>query len=30
VPTDAMEKLAQDRSKTVRSLVKWKGELASA
>ena len=27
VPADAMEQLANDRSKTVRSLVAWKGSL---
>jgi hypothetical protein len=28
VPADVMEKLASDRSRTVRSLVKWKASLA--
>jgi hypothetical protein len=28
VPEDVMAKLADDRSKTVRSLVKWKSQLA--
>ena len=30
VPLDAMELLARDRSRTVRELVRWKAELASA
>jgi hypothetical protein len=28
VPADVMEKLASDHSRTVRSLVKWKAQLA--
>ena len=28
VPADVMDKLAKDRSRTVRSLVKWKAQLA--
>jgi len=30
VPEDAMARLAEDRSRTVRELVRWKTELASA
>ena len=30
VPADVMERLADDSSETVRSLVRWKSELASA
>ena len=30
VPEDVMERLASDTSRTVRSLVKWKSQLADA